>query len=839
MSKKFRLLRQQYKEQANKGSAMVVVIIAMAFIGILASVLMYMSLLNYQMKVNNLKAKDNFYSAETVLDEIRVGMQEDVSASIGDAYQNILLNYATSTMDEKQVQLRYEFLSKMQESYGIEQSANVYVPDIYTPVKMLSFLSDEVAERTRLTVTYAIDDTHQVEYGMHREADGTVVGGRTTDGVLRPEDARTIWDPSVGAIDASLSLDEIPHGNMKLYTDGLAYCNLKVTYTDASGYVSVIQTDLRVKMPDMEFAQSVSLPALTSFSLIANNTLQVLPTNVNDVTNNEIAGSFFAKQLIVGSKVTGEGENVKLALQEVDEDSADEGKRMVVAEDLYLGEGTGLTADNYGELWTGSISMHGSAANGSTSEIDFAGSNVYVAGDLTITGDKNSFKAGTLAGEEYTGRYIGFGDGQDGTESSAIVVNGTETELDLSKLKNLSLAGNTYIALSSAQDLLDDSDFYRNSTENRKDILMGQSIAVKSDQLAYLVPAECIGIQDGKSVLSQVSNPVTLEQYRDLINKEGVTKVGLNIACDTLGGNDLAHYGIAEGNIQTYFKRVNSKITLVYFYVAFDKDSDVDREHANQYFQDYYRVNKDTMDAYAKLYTNNIQIRDQAAGAYIMHLAGNVVQTTEDGKSRQIHNATLSSDEANSGYQALLAVDRTKFQALCKKMIDVYEQLGSSEKDNDIFTNLVEKGTIQGYLGAVNGSMTLTPAQKAEAIYFGEADAEDKAVIVNSDYNYTGTGADKFNGLIIATGNVTVSKDFKGTILAGGNITLLKDVKVQPDREAVLHALTYSAEVDDVEYHVTDFLKGGEGYLRGDSKVYMDSEIRLGDLIVYENWQKQ
>ena len=59
----------------NKGSALVVVIIAMAFIGILASVLMYMSLLNYQMKVNNLKAKDNFYSAETVLDEIRSYME--------------------------------------------------------------------------------------------------------------------------------------------------------------------------------------------------------------------------------------------------------------------------------------------------------------------------------------------------------------------------------------------------------------------------------------------------------------------------------------------------------------------------------------------------------------------------------------------------------------------------------------------------------------------------------------------------------------------------------------------------------------------------------------------
>ena len=80
---------------------MVVVIIAMAFIGILASVLMYMSLLNYQMKVNNLKAKDNFYSAETVLDEIRTAMGERVSASVGSAYELVLKNYeATSIRGE-------------------------------------------------------------------------------------------------------------------------------------------------------------------------------------------------------------------------------------------------------------------------------------------------------------------------------------------------------------------------------------------------------------------------------------------------------------------------------------------------------------------------------------------------------------------------------------------------------------------------------------------------------------------------------------------------------------------------------------------------------------------
>ena len=87
---------------------MVVVIIAMAFIGILASVLMYMSLLNYQMKVNNLKAKDNFYSAETVLDEIRTAMGERVSASVGSAYELVLKNYeATSAGEAEQTEILF------------------------------------------------------------------------------------------------------------------------------------------------------------------------------------------------------------------------------------------------------------------------------------------------------------------------------------------------------------------------------------------------------------------------------------------------------------------------------------------------------------------------------------------------------------------------------------------------------------------------------------------------------------------------------------------------------------------------------------------------------------
>ena len=64
-----------------------------------------------------------------------------------------------------------------------------------------------------------------------------------------------------------------------MYTDGLSFCGLKVTYTDTDGYVSVIQTDIRVKMPDMDFAQAVTLPSITGISMVAQENIQALPSD--------------------------------------------------------------------------------------------------------------------------------------------------------------------------------------------------------------------------------------------------------------------------------------------------------------------------------------------------------------------------------------------------------------------------------------------------------------------------------------------------------------------------------------------------------------------------------
>ena len=56
----------------NKGASLVMVIIVIGFIGILAGTVMMTSLVNYKMKRVNVYAKDTFYSAEQVLDEINI-----------------------------------------------------------------------------------------------------------------------------------------------------------------------------------------------------------------------------------------------------------------------------------------------------------------------------------------------------------------------------------------------------------------------------------------------------------------------------------------------------------------------------------------------------------------------------------------------------------------------------------------------------------------------------------------------------------------------------------------------------------------------------------------------
>lgn len=818
-------MRKRYSPQLNnKGSSLVTVIVAVSFIGILASMLMYMSMMNYQMKINNLKAKDSFYSAESVLDEIHAGMEEEVSAALQAAYREVLVNFDNTTVDEKQMKMRYLFLAKLQDSFAAGGDVKTY--DL---LKLYGYL----------------DKTKSV-----------LVDGRLAHGAVLETSYNTESECSVMMDGAGNYVDENSNpvseakGVMELYENSIVLRDIKVTYTDADGYVSIIETDMRISLPDMEFVQSVSLPALSSYSLVARENIEVIPVAASEHNlpgDNRIAGSFYAKRLLVGTNEAGEeAPLVHLMLAEAAGD-ANENKRMVVAEDILLNAGTKLTTDEYGELWADSIVMNGAhgTATEQASKVQFLGNDVYLSDDVLIQGDKNYFKAGTVTSEgRYKGKFIGYGAGSDNGDSSSIIINGTDTELHFEELTNLTLAGNAYIGLSDVNDALTQTDGVSNSA-TVEDVPMGQSVAVKSDQIAYLVPVECLGISSstGEAVNSYLTNPMTLETYQEMMAHSDVIEVSDAVACKNLGGRTLADYGLSTTGsspmYQKYFKRVSSEITLVYYYVMFDSDNDTSMRYANRYFQDYYKVNKSTLDAYNKLYTDSIQIRDSATGFYTLHLAGNMVRyDSEDTLS--IKEATALYDDTNESYQKQLISNQSKFAALTKKLIDVYDLLTVEEKADsaNVYTNLVDEAQIATFCAAALGASDYGVNENGSTVYYF-GDDNGKAAVVDGDYIYTGVGDGEFKGLILATGNVTVTRDFAGTILCGGTITLDRNVSVQPDKDAVLNALTGYKVENAVKYYVTDFLLGGEGYLSEDTDGYLKSDVNLGELITYENWQKQ
>ena len=85
--------KKRLKGQLNKGFSLFTVIIAVSFIMILGLLVTYISVSNFYMKVTDLKGKDSFYTAEQGLEEIKVGLQQDVGTAMSKAFTEVMENY--------------------------------------------------------------------------------------------------------------------------------------------------------------------------------------------------------------------------------------------------------------------------------------------------------------------------------------------------------------------------------------------------------------------------------------------------------------------------------------------------------------------------------------------------------------------------------------------------------------------------------------------------------------------------------------------------------------------------------------------------------------------------
>ncbi len=781
------------------------VIIVLALVGILATVALWISLTNFQMKITDRNVTDSFYSAEGVLDQICAGLQGDASEVLDGAYNTVMQKYASLSEAERSTTF-----------------ANTYVFEL----------------RSRLSYT---------------DASVTAMNGAA----LQPD---MLYD--LGKIKGYVSAELMDAGNVDIYFqgDGVTYANsdkygilnttaggivlknLVVEYTDDEGYLSIIQTDIVMGIPDMNLVSSENVPKVFGYSIIGNEGVCI------NGYQTAINGSVYSGSLYALNEVqTGTDAEYYKSLVVADTATVDFSNADYVIADgnIVIGGSIGSTlkfaTNPYGELWGRNLMISGSEAGlyGTT----------YICDDMTLsgTGPKVSFSTSENGLVSTYGSYVGYGTSKtDASLSSAIIINGTDAVLDLSGVETMVIGGYAYIGTNRIS-----TSGGTAGIANDSNILLGESVSVKGDQIAYLLPSECIGTVGGTSAFFQ--NPLSVGDYKKIMNDpQTYTLVDADVRINRTG-KELSDYLGDKTVSEAYTKIVvpsktgNPDDGLVYFYL------NLEPEGATRYFLDYYNADSSKLASYTEFYTDGIQAVGENAQIYT---AGTYVEYESGDLDSLVYG--IGTDPVN-GVMANLP---DRYEALTTKLISDYSALTAEEIGNTVFDNIIqvnETAAGQGdglkeFLASCPGREYTVSVVTAEGKNFTAVLIDNEGMSVydpSLDPYISYSGDDAF--LIIATGDVAItSNTYNGTIIAGGTVAVgnAGSANITMDTtstENVKKLLAQECDNGSVTLKLYEFFKDGNVYISngfgsGDSEDTLSKNstaVELSDLIGYQNWKKK
>ena len=812
---------RQLKKQRNQGFSLFTVIIAVSFVGILGLLVLYIALSNFQMKITDLKGKDSFYTAERALEEIRTGLQEDVGDAMSKAYTQVLENYNrdSSSTDASMDQLRQSdfetrFIKELVSRLRTTENQNLYNLDYLKKYVDLEY-DDE-------TESLIITNPSGTEAEM-----------------------KTVQKTGENSGDSGVLLK-----------------NLKVIYVDPKGRAAVIRTDIFLKVPAVEFPTPSTLPDLMNMIVVAD---KGIICEGDETQPSTIQGSIYAG--LLPKSGSDEESDTSIQINPGASLSIDSGDKVVCEGEISVGLNSTFASAGGVNLWAKGLNAD------SVRNVSLLGT-TYFADDLTISGKNNDVKI--------AGNYYGYGSVEsalsdeckseplyraaqmDGADlSSAIVINGKNTTLDLSEVQKLMLAGRNYIASSKVKTT--------NDKKNTNDIVTGESLTVKGTQIAYLVPSELL--DDGSR-----ENPMTYDSYLTMLNGADTVTVQWDKAVDTWGGRTLREIGVDESEpVQAVFYNDNSATGHVYFYLNFK-----DEQNAADFMQMYYQNNptvKQNMDKYLSFYFNSedsgISIKD--GQSYLRYVTGGNVlsydSTEKEGNLQQATSAATGSKvlQEQIGYQ-------NSWYALNRKMISSYDLLNKEVKEDangnthdetdstrSVYDNLVNEKKMVEY---IQDKMNAGDSSVENWKYTFTASEEDgglKAVMYHNGASST-FGENTIAGagtpleidsdlaqnlrLVVCTGDVVIDAgvDFKGIIMAKGTITLKAGAKLEssPLEAAKVFQAQMSSLGEDESVKPQDFFWEGDKYVLGNSTTsnkgdYVNGSdvYSIADCVSYKNWKKE
>ncbi|TCL55602.1 hypothetical protein EDD76_11411 [Kineothrix alysoides] len=751
------MIRKKSIAKNNKGSAVVMVIIAVALVTILVAILMIMSALNLQMKYTERKAKRNFYTAEIAMEQIRAGLEGEVSAALETAYMSIQPTYASYTPVERETNFKSRYVALLRKG-----------------------LKDTVDERYALNRLGAYLDPGYFDLGA---------GGNT-------------------------KLSSTSGCKLEGLNSGLVLKGVKIEYTDAEGYLSIVETDFCLLIPDLKFSEYSLLPDLFSYSLIGSRGI----TDSADLTKGKIS---IENNVYAGPDGIVLQKNADWSFNKLERVVCKGTTKLEELSTLKV-ESTGTKSTNY---WTDNIFLNSASAS-------FDG-RIYVADDLTLKGESSR---AFLSGE-----YYGYGNGTElnadgtlkdnGDKSSAILLNGLNSTLDMSQLSGLFLSGRASLGTGGTEiDKPETGNPLLSgiTVDDNENIPMGESIEIKSNQIAYLAPAECIGVFEGTALIGK--NPMSAQDYRQLLtykqdtaNYPGFEEVSYQVPVESLGRTLNDYNADSSLKFRKIFQKAGNEV-IVYYYLVLDE------QNAGIWFKDYYAAQQNKLDTYMKRYMNEVKLNDKLSR---LILGGNIV--TYDGDEISLYNddKILTAEELNKLNEEQLSYMKT-FAGLGCKLVEDYDNLSAEEKTRDIFTNLV----MESELPVIGQVYTMDIAEGSSFIC---------GAVTSGDYVYGKTQHDAGMCLIVAGGDVTVSYNFTGLILAKGTIRIDNSagaVTIKGNRENLIKMLQHPINPEGDTIIKTYFKSGEEYILEGTSLQAKDTNssdkyINITDYVQFANWKKE
>lgn len=197
----------------NRGAALIMVIVVISFVSITATILLYMSAMNFYMKSTDKKTKESFYEGEAALEEIRGTMMAYASDAAKEAYFDVMADCGTTDPADMQKNFNNLFITKFSSKW---KPVGMNTDD---PAEVLAYL-------------------------------------------------KTLIDSQFSSC---LTLDTAPGSSpcSYQYTEGtFKLTDVRLSYTDSAGYTTIITTDFVVQAPGINFSMDPAAEAASNGSTI-------------------------------------------------------------------------------------------------------------------------------------------------------------------------------------------------------------------------------------------------------------------------------------------------------------------------------------------------------------------------------------------------------------------------------------------------------------------------------------------------------------------------------------------------------------------------------------------